>query len=64
MDCPPDVSDPERYPTITRGDKDWKKFITFRNGFVRLGPALRKRFPNNRAVNAALRNYLAARDTK
>jgi hypothetical protein len=58
MDCPLDVSDPQRYPTITRGDKDWKKFIAFRNGFIRLDPALRKQFPDNRSVNAALKSYL------
>jgi hypothetical protein len=64
MDCPPDVSDPERYPTITRGDKDWKKFVNFRNGFVRLDPELRKVFKSNRSVNAALRDYLQARTAK
>ncbi|MGH7214335.1 MAG: hypothetical protein ACREIT_06185 [Tepidisphaeraceae bacterium] len=58
MDCPADVSDAKRYPTITRGDKDWKKFIAFRNGFVRLDPEIRKRFPTNRSVNDALKEYL------
>lgn len=58
MDCPEDISDTGRYPTITRGDKDWKKFIKFRNGFVRLDPELRSQFPDNRSVNAALKSYL------
>lgn len=58
MDCPPDVSDPKTYPTITRGEKDWKKFINFRNGFARLHPELRAAFPTNQSVNAALRDYL------
>jgi hypothetical protein len=61
MDCPSDASDLDRYPTITRGDKDWKKFIAFRNGFVRLGPDLRKQFKDERAVNEALRQYLQTR---
>lgn len=63
MDCPPDASDPERYPTITRGDRDWKKFVAFRNGFVRLSPELRKQFADERAVNEALREYLRLRKT-
>jgi len=64
MDCPVDVSDAKRYPTITRGDKDWKKFVNFRNGFVRLDPELRKAFPTDRSVNAALRDYLRSRGSK
>jgi hypothetical protein len=58
MDCPMDVSDPRTYPTITRGDKDWAKFVNFRNGFVRLHPEVRKAFPDSRSVNAALRKVL------
>ena len=57
-DCPADTSDPKRFPTITRGDKDWKKFIKFRNGFVRLEPSVRKAFPNDKSVNQALRSVL------
>jgi len=64
MDCPMDTSDPDTYPTITRGDKDWKKFISFRNGFVRLSPELRKMFPNNRSVNNALEAFLQTRGEK
>lgn len=63
MDCPPDASDPDRYPTITRGDKDWKKFIAFRNGFVRLTPELQMQFKDERAVNEALRQYMQMRKT-
>jgi hypothetical protein len=62
MDCPVDVSDPKTYPTITRGDKDWKKFVNFRNGFARIAPDLRKAFPNDRAVNDALREFLGSKD--
>ncbi len=64
MDCPMDTSDPTAYPTITRGDKDWKKFIAFRNGFVRLDPELRKLFPDNRSVNNALKAFLEIRGRK
>jgi hypothetical protein len=58
MDCPMDVTDTKRYPTITRGGKDWKKFVNFRNGFVRLDPEFRKAFPTERAVNSFLRKHL------
>lgn len=54
-DAPPDTSDPRRFPTITRGEKDWKKFLNFRNGFVRLEPKVRNAFPTSEAVNQALR---------
>jgi hypothetical protein len=64
MDCPTDVSDTKRYPTVTRGGKDWKKFINFRNGFARLAPDVRKAFPTNRSVNVALRRYLQAEKSK
>ena len=64
MDCPMDTSDPETYPTITRGDKDWKKFVAFRNGFVRLDPEIRKNFPDNRSVNNALKAFLQMRTKK
>jgi len=58
MDCPIDVSDSKTYPTITRGDKDWKKFINFRNGFARLAPDVREAFSSDIAVNKVLRQYL------
>ena len=61
MDCPADVSDPLRYPTITRGDKDWEKFINFRKGFARLAPDVRKAFADDHAVNEALREFLKMR---
>jgi hypothetical protein len=54
-DCPPDTSDPKQFPTITRGEKDWKKFVNFRNGFVRLDPQIREAFPTSESVNRALR---------
>ena len=64
MDCPMDTSDPETYPTTSRGDKDWKKFVAFRNGFVRLDPEIRKVFPDNRSVNEALRTFPRIRDAR
>jgi hypothetical protein len=57
-DAPPDTSDPKRFPTITRGAKDWKKFLNFRNGFVRIDPQVRKAFPTDESVNRALRAFL------
>ncbi len=60
IDCPLDTSDSETYQTITRGDKDWKKFIKFRNGFVRLDPELRRLFRSSASVNTALRRLISA----
>jgi hypothetical protein len=57
-DAPPDTSDPTRFPTIGRGPDDWKKFVNFRNGFVRLAPDLQKKFRDDSTVNHALRNWL------
>jgi len=58
IDCPIDTSDPEKYPTITRGEKDWKKFLNFKNGFVRLDPKLRKVFRSSQQVNQTLLEVL------
>jgi hypothetical protein len=60
-DIPPDTSDPKRFPTLGRGPKDWKKFMTFRNGFIRIDPKLRKAFPDDRSVNAALQKVIELR---
>jgi hypothetical protein len=60
-DAPRDVSDPKRFPTITRDAKDWRKFLTFRNGYARLKPMLRQAFPTDAAVNEALEFVLKVR---
>jgi hypothetical protein len=59
-DVPADVSDPRRFPVIGRGESVWKRFLSFRNGFVRLDPQLRKAFPDERSVNAVLRRMIQA----
>ena len=53
--APPDVSDPKRYPIVARDVNEWKKFLTFKRGFTRLDPDVRKAFPDDQAVNEALR---------
>jgi len=63
-DCPPDTSDPRRFPTIGRGPRDWRRFMTFRNGFVRLKPEIRKAFADDAAVNEALRKVIEIREMK
>jgi hypothetical protein len=60
-DAPRDTSDPKRFPTIGRGPKDWRKFMKFRNGFVRIEPKLRRAFANEKAVNQALKKALGMR---
>ena len=52
---PVDVSDPKRFPLVCRGGDEWRKFLSFKRGFVRLDPELRKAFPDDRSVNEALR---------
>jgi len=53
-DVPADLSDVNRYPVVARGPKEWKKFINFRNGYVRLNSEIRKRFKTEEAVRQAL----------
>jgi hypothetical protein len=57
-DCPRDVSDPKKFPTIRPNNREWKKFLDFRHGFARLDPELRKVFKNDKAVNDALKELL------
>ena len=57
-DCPPDVSDQKKFPTIGTDVKEWKKFITFRHGFAKLDPEVRKFFKSDKAVNEALKELL------
>lgn len=53
---PADMSDPEKYPTIAVGRREWLRFLSFKRGYARLDPDLREAFPDDRAVNAALRH--------
>lgn len=57
---PEDTSDPERFPTIARGRKEWEQFLAVKRGYVRLDPDLRKVFKDDEAVNKALRKLLEA----
>ena len=60
-DVPGDVSDPKRYPTIGWSEKQWKRFVTFRKGFVRVAPNIRSAFQSEEAINAALRKVIEIR---
>jgi len=57
-EAPPDVSDPKRFPTIARGQREWEQFLAFKRGYVRLDPELRELFKDDRAVNAVLRKVV------
>jgi len=53
-DVPCDLSDTNRYPVVARGPMDWKKFINFRNGYIKVSPDIRKRFKTEAAIRQAL----------
>jgi len=36
--------------------KELKRFLSFKNGFAKLDPDVRKAFPNNRVINEVLRH--------
>ena len=57
-DCPPDTSDPRKFPSIRPGDKEWSRFLNFRKGFAKIDPELRKFFKTDKAVNDALNELL------
>ena len=54
-DSPADVSDPKAYPTVARGDKQWRAYLSAKRRYVRLEPDVLKAFPTAESVNAALR---------
>jgi hypothetical protein len=53
--------DASKGPFISRGSKEWNEFFSFKKGFVRLDPAIRKAFPDDKAVNEALRKVIEIR---
>jgi hypothetical protein len=53
--------DASKRPAIARGPEEWQKFLTFKHGFVRLDPELRKAFPDDKAVNEALQKVVELR---
>lgn len=51
-------ADASKRPIIARGKAEWQKFLTYKRGYVRLEPELRKAFPDDKAVNEALRKVV------
>jgi hypothetical protein len=50
--------DASKAPIIARGSKEWEAFLSFKRGFVRLEPNVRKAFPDERSVNEALKKVI------
>jgi hypothetical protein len=46
---------------VLRGVQQWKQFLSFKRGWVKLDPELRRVFPTNEAVNETLRKVIAQR---
>jgi hypothetical protein len=47
-----------------RGLKEWRAFLSFKRGYVRLQPDVRSAFPNDDAVNTALRSLMKSQGAK
>src|SRR5689334_2513047 len=58
-DAPADVSDGRKFPIISRNQKEWEQFLSFKRGYVRLDPELRKIFKDDKQVNETLRRAIA-----
>jgi hypothetical protein len=54
--------DASKAPVIVRGLEEWKRFLSFKRGYVRLDPDLKKKFRNDSTVNDALRSWLEIQD--
>ncbi|HEV2296507.1 MAG TPA: hypothetical protein VGR35_21865 [Tepidisphaeraceae bacterium] len=46
---------------VFHGMKEWRRYISWKRGYVKLDPDLRKLLPDDRKVNQILRNALALR---
>ena len=58
-EAPSDVSDPKRYPTLAKGQSEWLEFLSFKRGYIKLDPALREFFKDDREINDVLRQAKA-----
>jgi hypothetical protein len=47
-----------------RGVAEWEKYLSFKRGYAKLSPDIRKAFRSDRAVNAALRKVLRLRSAE
>lgn len=47
---------------VIKGTAAWKKYLTAKQGYARLAPELRRAFPDDRSVNAALRSIVKVKD--
>ncbi|MGB7159830.1 MAG: hypothetical protein WBD40_17315 [Tepidisphaeraceae bacterium] len=43
---------------VFRGVKAWRQYLSWKRGYVKLDPELREVFPDDRAVNALLRQVV------
>lgn len=55
--------DASKGPFIARGTKEWEDFLSFRRGFVRLDPEIRKAFRDDRSVNEALKKFIVSKQS-
>jgi hypothetical protein len=60
-DAAEDVSDSKRFVTVARGRKEWEQYLSFRRGFVKLDPDVRRAFPDDRSVNEVLKKVIELR---
>lgn len=43
---------------VLKGARQWRQFLSFKRGWVKLDPAIRQAFPTDEAVNRALRKAI------
>jgi hypothetical protein len=46
---------------VLKGVEQWKRYLNFKRGWVKLDPEIRRAFPSDRMVNEALRKVIELR---
>jgi hypothetical protein len=62
MACEPPAEVNFKKGLTFRGLKQWKQFLSFKRGYVKLSPDLQKKFKDSAAVNEALRKLANTRE--
>ena len=56
----PSPEETERWPVVARGVEEWRHFVSFKRGYVRLEADIAKFYPDAKTVNSILRKFMEA----
>jgi len=56
----PSPAETEKWPVVAQGIKQWRSYLSFKRGFVKLDPTVLRFYRDSQTVEKVLRKFMEA----